>query len=506
MFSVAVSATHSSALTRADAARIEVSSKLDPKERSKLGQFMTPVPVAGFIAEQFSQFPHQVRLLDAGAGVGALTAAFVHEACNRVVKPQSITVTAFEIDPVLLKHLKDTLNACTEECRTAGIDFTYQIISNDFILHAAKSLFSAIGPYTHAILNPPYGKINSASKARKALRTLNIEAPNQYAGFVAVAVQQLVPGGELVAITPRSFCNGTYFKPFRDLLLGQSALHGIHVYEARNKAFADDEVLQENIIYKLVKGEPQPATVWLSSSRGPEDTNISGRDVPFREVVLPSDPHRYIRLTVSDADEDLAKRVRGLPCMLKDLGVTVSTGRVVDFRAKEHLRKNPEAEAVPLIYPCHFEQGLIAWPKLDSRKHNALAFNMQTLDLMVPCGTYVLTKRFTSKEEKRRLVAVIYDPERIEAKHVGFENHLNYFHQNGGGLRPALARGLALFLNSTAIDLYFRQFSGHTQVNATDLRNLHYPTAAQLEEAGRHFAGVLPPQAEIDRIIEDLSM
>jgi adenine-specific DNA-methyltransferase len=44
-----------------------------------------------------------------------------------------------------------------------------------------------------------------------------------------------------------------------------------------------------------------------------------------------------------------------------------------------------------------------------------------------------------------------------------------------------LAKGLCRFLNSEAVDTYFRTFSGHTQVNATDLRNLHYPTRKQLE-------------------------
>ena len=58
-------------------------------------------------------------------------------------------------------------------------------------------------------------------------------------------------------------------------------------------------------------------------------------------------------------------------------------------------------------------------------------------------------------------------------KRAGFENHLNYFHENGEGLPLDLAKGLAAFLNSDAVDQYFRIFSGHTQVNATDLRNLH---------------------------------
>jgi adenine-specific DNA-methyltransferase len=61
-----------------------------------------------------------------------------------------------------------------------------------------------------------------------------------------------------------------------------------------------------------------------------------------------------------------------------------------------------------------------------------------------------------------------------------------------------------MFLNSTAVDQYFRQFSGHTQVNATDLRGLHYPTLEQLEKVGRRMGGELPSQEEIDGIVEAL--
>ncbi len=114
----------------------------------------------------------------------------------------------------------------------------------------------------------------------------------------------------------------------------------------------------------------------------------------------------------------------------------------------------------------------------------------------MPAGTYVLTKRFSAKEEKRRLVAAVYD-----GPAAGFENHLNYFHRKGQGLDPVFAAGLAAFLNSTAVDLYFRQFSGHTQVNATDLRNLHYPSQAAIELLGR---SGLSTQEEIDAAVEAL--
>jgi adenine-specific DNA-methyltransferase len=308
----------------------------------------------------------------------------------------------------------------------------------------------------------------------------------------------------MVAITPRSFCNGSYFEPFRRLLLDSAALERLHVYESRKQAFKDDDVLQENVIYKLTKGRPQGELVELSTSHGPADTDAIMRKVPFREIVQPNDRHKFIRLPTTAEQSDLARSVMALPATLADLGITVSTGRVVDFRAREHLRKEPEEGAIPLIYPAHFERGFVAWPKPESRKPNALAFNERTTDLVVPRGTYVLTKRFTSKEERRRLVAVVYDPERVEADYVGFENHLNYFHQRGRGLDPALARGLTLFLNSTAVDQFFRQFSGHTQVNATDLRTLHYPRSDQLIALGARIGEALPEQEEVDRMVAGL--
>lgn len=503
----AVSQWISPALSQADTVRLKVSPTLDPKRRSSLGQFMTPSAVATFMAGMFDCLPAAIRLLDAGAGVGSLTAAFVHEVINRKDPCRSIDVTAFEVDPRLRKHLEETLAACTDECEEAGIIFTFRIVADDYILHSSEPLLfrhSEPDQYDCAILNPPYAKINTYSKTRRALSRMGIETTNLYAAFVAVALDQLKPSGQLVAITPRSFCNGSYFEPFRRFMLEHSAIRKIHVYESRKQAFKDDEVLQENIIYQLIKSEPQPATVRVSLSQRPQNLGVTMREVPFVEVVLPNDPHAFVRLAVSNEDGDLAQRVRSLPCSLPDLGIAVSTGRVVDFRARAYLRKDPEPGSAPLIYPCHFNGGYVSWPKPGVKKPNALVSNGETAVLMVPRGTYVLTKRFSSKEEKRRLVAVVYDPARIDAEVVGFENHLNYFHLNGEGLPGNLARGLALFLNSTAVDQYFRQFSGHTQVNATDLRNLHYPTVKQLEEAGRHFGKALPEQEQIDAIVDAL--
>lgn len=432
---------------------------------------MTPGRIAASMAGMFETMPTAVRLLDAGAGMGALTAAFVSEACRRADRPASITVTAYEVDPQMAEILDGTMQACASRCAEVGIIFTYHVILDDYILRSAEPLLAHEPTFNCAILNPPYGKINVSSEWRHALRSLGIETVNLYTAFVAVALNQLEHGGELVAITPRSFCNGSYYESFRRQMLDTSALLALHVFESRKTAFKDDDVLQENIIFHVRKGAPQ-ADVALSTDAAPR------RAVPFAEIVRPSDRHAFIRLPV-DGD-GLAARVQALPCTLADLGIKVSTGRVVDFRAKEHLRKMPGDDTVPLIYPTHFDNGSIRWPLPESKKHNALADNSETANLMVPAGIYVLTKRFSAKEEKRRLVAAIYDGGK-----VGFENHLNYFHEDGKGLPMDLARGLSSFLNSEAVDQYFRIFSGHTQVNATDIRSLHFPTRAQLIALGK---------------------
>jgi hypothetical protein len=68
---------------------------------------------------------------------------------------------------------------------------------------------------------------------------------------------------------------------------------------------------------------------------------------------------------------------------------------------------------------------------------------------------------------------------------LGFENHINLFHENKRGLPELLARGLTLFLNTTAVDENFRRFNGHTQVNATDLKLMKYPSRKALTELGK---------------------
>lgn len=488
--------------------RLDANRKLDPERRSEFGQFMTPPPTARLMASMFVAKADQITLLDAGAGVGSLTAAFVSEMCSRPAKPKSIHATTYEIDPALAGYLADTLGQCQEACQAVGINFTFDLIRRDFIDESVRALreemFTPARRFNCAILNPPYKKINSESGTRTMLREIGVETTNLYTGFLAIALQLLSLGGELVAITPRSFCNGLYFKPFRKLLLDAIAIRRIHVFESRQIAFREDDVLQENVIVHGVKGAPVEAQVAISSSAGPEDEYIGVRDVSYEQLVRPGDPENFLHIVPDELGASVAESMEMLHSTLADIGVEVSTGRVVDFRATRFLREHPSANTVPLIYPRNFAHGVIEWPKPGRKKPHAMAVLPGAEELLVPKGTYVLVKRFSSKEEHRRIVAAIYDPKRIHAEYVGFENHTNYYHVGGRGLPATFAKGLATFLNSTLVDLHFRQFSGHTQVNATDLRNMKYPTRAQLEELGERIGDEIPDQGVLDRYLQEV--
>ena len=491
-----------------DVAEVDVDEALaDRTRKSALGQFLTPAPTAELMASMFKTYRKHVNLLDAGAGSGALTQALVHRLLSDKKRPEHISVTVYELDPLMLERLRATLMDCEDLCTAKGVGFESNICAEDFIESAAGMLRDDLfasdrTSFTTAIVNPPYRKISSASQSRSSLRSVGIETSNLYTGFVALMIRLMEPGGELVAITPRSFCNGPYFRPFREDLLKRTALQRLHLFDSRTAAFKGDKVLQENVIFHVVVGRPVPKDLVVSSSSGRAGDPVTLRNVPMSEVIDPADPELMIHLETNEDQSRAAGIVREIRTGLKDLGLTVSTGRVVDFRAEEFIVQEPASNTVPLIYSTHFDKGYISWPIENGRKPNAIVSEPATKSLMVPRGAYVLVKRFSSKEERRRIVACIYDPERIDAEEIGFENHLNYFHQNGAGLDMTLAKGLASYLNSTVVDQHFRRFSGHTQVNATDLRTLPYPAKATLERIGSLVKAEPMDQITIDQLVE----
>jgi len=452
--------------------RKEVSKHTCPEEKTKLGQFLTPRATSEFLASLFdTSEKKECRLLDPGAGIGSLTIAFLE---NDKMQFGTAKITACEIDTKLHLDLAKTLENTDTE-----------IITSDFIETAVNWLqFEPERRFTHVILNPPYKKISTSSSARNLLRCVDIETVNLYSAFVALSIKLLEDGGQLVAIIPRSFCNGPYYKSFRKLILKETAIQQIHLFDSRKSAFKDDNVLQENIVIKLVKHAKQ-GDVLISMSADDTFQDYHVRSFTFTEIVKPLDKEQFFHIPTSSAPCQL-DQLPGLTYSLRDLGVSVSTGPVVDFRVKDFLSRLPTRSTVPLLYPAHCGLNTIVWPKPDIKKPNALIISEQTKKWLFPLGYYCVVKRFSSKEEKRRITASVISPETFgNAVGLAFENHLNVFHENKKGISAELAYGLSAYLNTAFVDNYFRCFNGHTQVNATDLRQLFYPSRETLIKLGK---------------------
>ena len=200
--------------------RYENSTSIDYRKKS--GQVFTPVEIARFMANLLSIAPAKYQLLDPGAGLGILTTAF----CERLAElpsPRYLTAHLFENDSRLIPLLKKNLDNCKKVLRDAGHCFDFIIHEEDFILSASSGLdsqhdFNDIMRNTRfdgVIMNPPYFKVRKNSEHAILMKKIVHGQPNIYAFFMALAARLLKEDGEIVSITPRSFCNGLYFRSFR---------------------------------------------------------------------------------------------------------------------------------------------------------------------------------------------------------------------------------------------------------------------------------------------------
>lgn len=483
--------------------------------RKTKGQIFTPKQISMFMANMVKTWPNTIRLMDPGAGTGVLAAAF----CDHVLgsdKKTTLIIDAYENDPALLPLLDATLRVCKSELEKRGHSIEYNIYEQDFILYNAKyfrrpnELPCIEGPpilYDLVISNPPYYKLNKDSPQSKAMKELIYGQPNIYALFMALSASMLKDGGEMIFITPRSFCSGLYYKKFREWFLDNVRITEIHVFESRKDVFDNDEVLQENIIVKARKERiTSDAKVTVSVSKDKSFRDLRRIEVPCTAIVYECEKEGsvFIRIPTSSLDLDVLRVIDAWPNTLRDLGLEISTGPVVPFRAREYLLPTYTGRSeAPLLW-MHNLQGLgVIWP-LRNTKDEAIAVSDATKQLLLPVQNYVLVKRFSSKEQKRRLYAGVLLESEFNHELVGIENHLNYIYRPDGVLSEEEAYGIAAILNTSFVDNYFRSLNGNTQVNATDIRSLPFPTIEEIRGIGstvrRHPVGT---GYRIDSIVAD---
>lgn len=461
-------------------------------------QFFTNAKISDFMSSLFSENRNsKLSLLDPGCGLGILSTSLIEKILLWDNDIREIELMLYEIDSTLIPQLKDICLELTKLCECRGVEFKYTIENKDFLLEGIRELYLLERKFDLIIMNPPYGKIENNSIYDGSLKKVGINVPNLYAGFVAIAIQLLNQNGQLVAITPRSFCNGLYFTDYRNLLLRYVSIEHLHLFESRTDCFEKDNVLQEVMIYKL-KRSKQRKKVLITHSQNDDFNHIESHQVDFDDVIDFDDEHKFIKVIRSTKDEKILDLMSRMPYTLDQLHLEVSTGPVVDFRVKEGLlSKDISLDSHPIIFPEHFEVSTIEWPKSNiKKKYNSIMFDNTIMNQLRPNGNYVFVKRFSSKEEKKRVVAAVWEKQMAWTQYIGIDNKLNYYHFNKNGIELDIAKGLVAYLNSHFVDKWFRLISGSTQVNVTDLRKMRYPSTEILNKL------ISKDSSEIQKILE----
>lgn len=482
------------------------------ESRKERGQVFTPASVCRFMAGLFQRIPAHLRLLDPGAGIGSLTAAV----CERVLalpSPCRLAVTLYETDPALRPLLEENMRHCRAALAAAGHELSVTIRNDDFILSTRgrreqRTLFDgdeAAEEFDAVIMNPPYFKIAADSDHALAMSDVFPGQTNIYMMFLARAAEALRPHGELVAITPRSYCSGLYFKHFRRWFFARMALRQIHLFECRRSTF--DDVLQESLITLVHRLGVAGPSITISTSIGKEiPDRLSTLTLPAASVLDDSSGDMVVRIPASTTDAAILEAVEAWPDRFSDLGLCISTGPVVLFRTREFLLPTLDGDdSVPLLEPHNIKAFETTWPVSKRDKPTAFRVCPESRKHLVPSRNYVLLRRFSAKEERRRLTAAWFLRSQATWPFLALENHLNYVYHAERGLTVDEVYGLTGLFNSSLLDRYFRIISGNTQVNATEIRTIWFPSLDHVAEIGQR-VGVLEhvrPE-KIERIVLDV--
>ena len=356
-------------------------------------------------------------------------------------------------------------------------------------------------------INPPYFKYNSkTSPYAGATKHLYKGNPNIYASFTAITAECLNPNGQMAAIVPRSFTSGLYFKDFRRYMMRNMSLDQVHVFRARDKVFKKSDVLQENIICYWTKQRQKPY-VKISSSIGYADLKkAETTDYPAERIIDTRTGHEIIRIPETPQQAAALQAVERWPSDFQKNNYFISTGPVVEYRMKEHItRLNQSAKAkntaVPLLKMHNIQPFKSCWTG-HHRKDVCFKFFEGHEKYTLKNQVYVMLRRFSSKDERRRLTASVHNPGSIKSRWIAIENHVNYIGSNNGLLETAEACGLAALFNSTLMDKYFRCLSGNTQVNAAEIKWMKMPSRTIICQIGKSFfENILTTQKNIDNIV-----
>jgi len=273
-----------------------------------------------------------------------------------------------------------------------------------------------------------------------------------------------------------------YFKAFREYFLSNMRIERIHQFVSRKRVFDKEEVLQETIILKAKKTQSDIRDITISSSECIDDfTKPNILSVSY-DLCVKEDENKFVYLPITEEEIEVLSFMESFKDTLFSLGFRMKTGPTVDFRALESIQNDPDENNLPLLWAQNISAGKIQFPV---KGLEGQYITGKQKSLLIEKDNYLFVKRFSSKEEKRRLQPAILLSEFLsDYEMFSAENHLNYITNSHGGLKTDEVYGLFVIFNSTLWDRYYRILNGSTQVNASECNSFPMPDLRTVKRLG----------------------
>lgn len=488
------------------------------KHKKDNGQFFTPTEIAHFMAQLAKQKKEKFKILDPGCGTAILSCSVIEKLTQKNKNLKEIELVVYETDQNIIPYTSLILEYIGKWLKKNKIKFKVTLKTNDFIIEnkdcfeLSATLFSQPenAKFDIIISNPPYFKISKEDKRAVVAKSIIWGQPNIYSIFMMVAAKLLKEAGELIFITPRSFTSGNYFRAFREAFFQEIEIEHIHLFGSRTGTFNRDSVLQETLI---LKGKKQKLndhlpSILITHSDGIKDIqSFTKKTYIANELIDLSSREKIIHLPTNETDDNVIKLFKSWTGSLSEYDIQISTGPVVSFRATQYLSnqyQNGTIFLVPLYQLVNTGKMQFEWPVTKRNKPQYIQLCDQTKSLLLPNKNYVFLRRFSTKDDKSRLVAAPYFADITQEKYIGVENHLNYIYRPKGFLERNEILGLAALLNSNLFDTYFRTFNGNINVSATELREMPLPPLETIKEIGNLMLLVSNfQQSTVDEVINN---
>lgn len=467
---------------------VEESQKKYIKKRKRVylkenSQFFTPKYIADKMLNTINiknlELKKNLKILEPSAGTGILimyTLLFLFKNSNI----KEIEFDIYELDAELFKTLKKNITSIKSYFDKMDSKIKFNLFNENFIEHnSVKWNKKNSYCYDLIIANPPFKKINQDSSESKVMKELIYGQPNIYTLFIAMSLKLLDHNGVFCVLSPRNYLSGEYSKKVRNFIFKDYQLSHIHTFDKRD-------------IFQFVNQEVIISTYMKTSSKVKIEISHNGK-FKFKtdiENIIYDQGNKSILIPNKKSNLSLLKKFLSFSYSLKELGLKVSVGPIVQFRNQNFLSRDVFSDNYsPLLISNDIKEDNIIYyyNRKNIRKTHNKSINNKAKYLL-PNSNYLLLRKVTAKDDHNTIISTVLEKDFFNAKFIGLDNNLLYFHKINKDEEMSLEEcyGLYGLINSCYFKEFYSLINGTHTINVSDFKNMQFPSLESIKKIGNY--------------------